>query len=149
MLDMVIVAPVDKSERSITVVREAQALAEAFCEEIHVVHVMSRSEFVELGSRRAESANPIDMSEVRETATEVAEDAARAIDDSVAVVGLEGEPAEEVVSYAADHDARYIVVSTQKRSPAGKALFGSVAQSILLNAECPVVSAVQSESDRQ
>lgn len=139
---MVVVAPVDRSEQSQNVLAEAKSLAEAFDEEIHVVHVMSRSKFVELGSRRAEANDPIDMAEVRETASEIAADAAADVDSPHEVVGLEGEPADEVVSYAADHDARYIVVSGRKRSPAGKALFGSIAQSILLNADCPVVSTV-------
>nr|WP_268762303.1 universal stress protein [Halorubrum saccharovorum] len=45
--------------------------------------------------------------------------------------------------YADERDARYIVVSPRRRSKTGKVLFGSVAQSILLNATTPVVSTIE------
>ena len=61
-------------------------------------------------------------------------------DAEVVAVGRIGDPASEIVSYAEEQDARYIVVSPQQRSQTGKILFGSVAQSVLLDADCPVVS---------
>nr|WP_241768123.1 universal stress protein [Haloferax sp. ATB1] len=60
-------------------------------------------------------------------------------------MGLVGDPAEEVTEYADEQDASYIVVSPRRRSRTGKMLFGSVAQSILLNASCPVVSTLAAE----
>jgi len=42
------------------------------------------------------------------------------------------------VSLAEQEDADRVIVHEQKRSPAGKAVFGSVAQHVLLNAPCPV-----------
>ena len=54
----------------------------------------------------------------------------------------------EFVAYADEQDARYIVVSPQQRSQTGKILFGSVAQSVLLNAGCPVVSLRSSALDQ-
>lgn len=138
--DMVIVAAVDRSTRATRVVAEAEALAEVFDEPVHVVHVLTRSDFVELGTTRAESGDPVSMREVRETATDIAADAAEELDVPAETVGLVGDPAPRVVEYADHNDARYVVVSGRKRSPAGKALFGSVAQFVLLNAPCPVVS---------
>lgn len=43
------------------------------------------------------------------------------------------------VTMATDHDADRVVVGGERRSPAGKAVFGSAAQTILLDAPCPVV----------
>lgn len=50
-----------------------------------------------------------------------------------------GDPADAIIDVAADADADLIVVGGRKRSPAGKALFGSVTQSVILNAGRPVM----------
>lgn len=139
---MVIVAAVDTSERARVVLDEAESVARAFEEEIHVVHVLSRSAFVELGSTRAEAGDPVDMEEVRAVARDIAADAAADLDVPAKPVGLMGSRGDRVVEYADEHDARYIVVSGRKRSPAGKVFFGSVTQTILLNATGPVITII-------
>ncbi|APW97804.1 universal stress protein UspA [Halobiforma lacisalsi AJ5] len=53
-----------------------------------------------------------------------------------------GDPAETILEVADEIDADFIVMSGRERSPTGKALFGSVMQSVLLSADCPVVSAI-------
>ncbi|MFB6250815.1 MAG: universal stress protein [Halobellus sp.] len=45
---------------------------------------------------------------------------------------------ERFVELAEEADADLLVISEQARSPAGKALFNSTAQEVLLNAPCPV-----------
>lgn len=50
-----------------------------------------------------------------------------------------GDPADAIVSAADREEANLIVIGGRKRSPAGKALFGSVTQSIVLGAERPVM----------
>lgn len=44
----------------------------------------------------------------------------------------------EIVAAAAERDAKRIIVGGRRRTPAGKAIFGSTAQEILLDAPCPV-----------
>lgn len=145
-VDIVIVAAVDRSEKAKRVVSEAEIVARAFDEPVHVIHVLSRSEFIDLGMTRADEGDSISMDEVREAAADIAANVAANIDVATEVIGLMGDPAPTVVDYATDNDARYIVVAGRKRSPAGKMIFGSVAQSILLNAESPVISTIsQSE----
>lgn len=50
----------------------------------------------------------------------------------------QGEPDKQIVSVAQEVDAELIVMSGRKRSPSGKAVFGSVTQSVLLSADIPV-----------
>lgn len=54
-----------------------------------------------------------------------------------------GEPAEQIIEAAAAVDADLIALAGRRRSPAGKVLFGSVTQSILLSAERPVLVAME------
>ena len=51
-----------------------------------------------------------------------------------------GDPADELIAAAADIDADAICVSGRKRSPAGKAVFGSTTQALVLNADRPVLT---------
>ncbi|KYH24966.1 universal stress protein family protein [Halalkalicoccus paucihalophilus] len=44
-----------------------------------------------------------------------------------------GDPADEIVEYADSIDADTIIVPGRKRSPVGKAVFGSVTQDVILN----------------
>jgi nucleotide-binding universal stress UspA family protein len=52
-----------------------------------------------------------------------------------------GDPADEILDVAAEVDADLIVLAGRKRSPAGKALFGSVTQAVILHADRPVMVA--------
>jgi nucleotide-binding universal stress UspA family protein len=49
-----------------------------------------------------------------------------------------GEIAQDIIDIAEDWDADQIVLGGRKRSPAGKILFGSVTQEVLLNTDRPV-----------
>ncbi|MDF9746212.1 universal stress protein [Natrinema salsiterrestre] len=56
-------------------------------------------------------------------------------------VGVErrhGDPGEEIVDFAESVDADTIIIPGRKRSPVGKAVFGSVTQDVILNADSPV-----------
>ena len=152
---MPIVAAVDRSERAESVVGQARELADAYDVALHVVHVGEADV-----SRLPEGANTgtldethgfdeldrssLPQEEIRqarlraaETAVELAE---RYDDASAETVGRVGDPATQVLEYCREVDAEYVVVSTRKRSPVGKVLFGSVTQSLLLNADRPVVT---------
>lgn len=50
------------------------------------------------------------------------------------------EPAEDVVRIAEETRAEFIVIGLRRRSAVGKLIMGSVAQRILLDADCPVLA---------
>ena len=143
---MIILAPVDRSEKGKHVLQEASALAEAFDAELHALHVLRRSDFVDLERTSVkETGKAADIDEVKQTAKEIAEEAAADIDIEATFVGRMGDPTDVILKYAEDNDARYIVLGPRKRSPTGKAIFGSVSQSVLLDSACPVVTTMVDE----
>ncbi|MEM0350584.1 MAG: universal stress protein [Archaeoglobaceae archaeon] len=49
------------------------------------------------------------------------------------------EPAEDIIDFADEVNASLIIIGVRKRRPAGKVIFGSVAQDIILHSTKPVV----------
>jgi nucleotide-binding universal stress UspA family protein len=60
-------------------------------------------------------------------------------------VGRVGEPVEELLAEADRRDARYLVIGGRKRTPVGKAVFGSMTQSVLLSADRPVMTVMRED----
>ena len=138
---MVLVAAVDRSAGAGTVVRRGRELAEAFDEDLHVIHVLDREAFYELDRTTVKQQQTwISNEEIEATAAEIAAETVGETASTITAVGRIGDPAKQVVRYAGDVGARLIVIGRHKRSPVGKAVFGSVTQSVLLEATCPVVS---------
>lgn len=50
-----------------------------------------------------------------------------------------GSPADEILKFADEYDVDQICVGGRKRSPTGKALFGSVTQDVILGTRRPVL----------
>jgi nucleotide-binding universal stress UspA family protein len=140
---MPVVAAVDRSDRAASVLNRARKLADVHGEELHVAHVADDgTDSLGIENRPdVPSDSGSDDESRRRKAAEVAGGAAdRAGVGEFEAVGLLGDPAEELLAYADETDASYVVVSGRKRSPLGQALFGSVTQSLLLNADRPVVA---------
>jgi nucleotide-binding universal stress UspA family protein len=119
---MSILTAIDGEAGSRTAVRHGKDLAQAFDDELVVMHVRPETD-------------------TRESARAVAQELVDEIADgeSVTVVGRLGEPDARILREADDRDARYIVLGSRKQTPVGKALFGSVAQVVLLNTDRAVV----------
>ena len=47
---------------------------------------------------------------------------------------------EDLVQFADENKIDQIIIGTRRRSKVGKLLFGSVAQYVIINASCPVLS---------
>ena len=77
-------------------------------------------------------------------ATETVEETLGSYDrQRVTTRGRIGDPAEEIIAVAAELDPRLVVVGGRRRSLAKQALFGSVSQEILREAEQPVVTIME------
>lgn len=142
---MAILAAVGEEDQE-AIVKTAYDLAQAYDDELKVLHVIPREE----AERHFEAIRRID--EFRDAGFTVEEDRARDIAETlvevalgerprnVSGVGRVGKPTEEILATMRSIDPRYLVIGGRKRSPTGKALFGSVTQSVILDASCPTVS---------
>jgi nucleotide-binding universal stress UspA family protein len=90
-----------------------------------------------------------DAASQQRIATELDEVQARARAEGLTVdvrtPQTELEPADDLISIAAELDADLIVIGLRRRTPVGKLILGSSAQRILLDAHCPVLAV---KSDR-
>lgn len=83
--------------------------------------------------------NPTGASVTQIAAVRRAADALEDADVEVAYEESSGDPAETILATARDRDADCVCVAGRQRTPAGKVLFGSVTQAVILNADRPVL----------
>lgn len=147
---MTILAAVDGDvpDRTVSV---GYDLATAYDETLVVLHVVTDGEFEsrqEASTVDGEATYFLDhaVGDAEETAESVVDGTLDEYDDDrVVCVGEVGDATEIILSTADRRDADYLVIGGRKRTPVGKALFGSRTQSILLHAELPVVTVMDEE----
>lgn len=110
--------------------------------DVTLVHVFSDEGFVSARDRLgidpdSEQSTPDAVAKRHRTARSIAEAFSEA-DVDHAIRGAVGDHAEEIVAVAGEVDADRVLVGGRDRSPTGKAVFGSVAQEVMLSAPCPV-----------
>ena len=118
---MSILAAVDDAESSL-VVQRGYELAQAFDEDLVVLHVMPETETTEEAKSVAENAIRLALEDP----------------ENVSAAGALGDPAPRILNEAEERNASYVVLGPHKQTPIGKALMGSVSQLVLLNADCTV-----------
>ncbi len=139
---MVILVAVNERERAKTVVPIAHDLATAYGDDLIVLHVVRTEEY----RAHVDAGEDVTRERAAESAAKAAQRVIeRTIDGDDGSIDVEprgrvGDVADETLAEAADVDPRYLVISGRRRSPTGKAMFGSATQEILLNADCPVVT---------
>lgn len=104
--------------------------------EVTVLNVFEAFEGVE-GDLQVSSADLYDESAIPESMAAIG-DRLEDADIQTSLQRRHGEPAEEIVAFAHDADVDLILMGGRKRSPVGKALFGSVSQKVLLDSGRPV-----------
>ncbi len=149
---MTILAAVGEEQPSSQTVPVGYDLATTHDETLLVLHVIPEEEFNE--HRKAIRGTPgyehFTISQEEQSGAEFAHQVVeQSLDEfdseRIETRGRVGNPAEKILAEAAHTDPSYLVVGATKRSPVGKALFGSTTQRVLLNATCPVVTTVRDE----
>lgn len=138
---MTILAAVDGDHDEDPVVQTAYDLATAYDDRLVVLHVMSNEEFAD----KQESTPEYYLENAEETARNVGRRVTRGSLGGIGDTEFRGEVgpiAETVIDVAWELEARYLVIGGRQRTPVGKALFGSIAQTVLTDAGRPVVSVV-------
>jgi nucleotide-binding universal stress UspA family protein len=138
-----ILAPTDFSPHSERAVRYACGLAERLGAELHLIHILSEilpagpdpllmpvmpPEYYEENEERA-----------RETLGRLL-DAAWGTPRSVVTAVRWGSPVEAIVAYAVDLKVDLVVIATHGRTGLSHVLLGSVAERIVREAPCPVLT---------
>ncbi|KPJ74679.1 MAG: universal stress protein UspA [Deltaproteobacteria bacterium SG8_13] len=128
---MNIVVGYDGSRVSADVIRVAKLHARVFDAKIYLIHSLKGGP--EYTREEFESAE-----RELERALRVFSNDSISSESKLLVRGLD--PGEDLVKFAEDHKSIEIVIGVRRRSRVGKALFGSTAQHVILNAPCPVVT---------
>ncbi|MFH5800940.1 universal stress protein [Haladaptatus sp. DYF46] len=124
-------------------------LATTYDEQLVVLHVIPKEDFNKhkAAVKGTPAYNNFAIGREEQSGAEIAYRAVHeSLDDydpdRVETRGRVGNPAEKILAEVEQSDPRYLVIGGKRRSPVGKAIFGSTAQSVLMNASCPVVSMV-------
>lgn len=110
--------------------------------EVVLLHVFTDDEFEDVRAKldvdaESEASTP-DAVATRHTTTRTISKALSAADVPHTIRGAVGDHADEIVDAAEAIDADRVVVGGRNRSPTGKAVFGSVAQEVILTSPSPV-----------
>jgi nucleotide-binding universal stress UspA family protein len=98
------------------------------------------------GGREFESEEAVRIEEAMKQIREELEEAGIGFETRQLVRGMD--VAEDLIAVAEESGAEMIVIGLRRRSPVGKLILGSNAQTILLDAPCPVL-AVKAEEDEE
>ena len=141
---MAVLAAIGEEHRSNPVLAVAADLAGAHGERLDVLHVVPEGEFE---THKAAIEDFSFAQEEQSAATFAEKVAEETLDDTADVsgVGRVGDPVEQTISVLEETDPRYLVIGGRRRSPAGKAVFGSRTQDILLRSPIPVMTVIQDE----
>lgn len=132
----------NEAERAGAVADTIADLATPTGADVILLHAFGEQEFENLAEQldfdRPSDATP-DAAARRHSATRMLVDRLEDHGVGYTVRGEVGDDAgSAVVAAATDLGADMVLVGGRKRTPAGKAVFGSTAQQVMLNAPCPV-----------
>jgi nucleotide-binding universal stress UspA family protein len=147
---IVLAVGTEDEERTERLADEIIALAEPADAEVVLTHVFDSEAFDETSAKlgfepNSENSTPHAVAERHRTTRALS----RALSEAGvrhSVRGAVGDLADEFVETAERLNADRVVVGGRRRSPTGKAVFGSVAQEVMLSAPCPVTFVRESAS---
>ena len=109
--------------------------------DVVLAHVFTPEEFERAASRldftEPEAASAIEVANRHATVRDIGQRLDAAVVDYT-VTSEVGDHGDTIVDLATSEGADLVVVGGRKRSPTGKAVFGSTAQQVMLDSPCPV-----------
>lgn len=139
-----ILAPSDFSHHSEAAIKSAFELAEQFGATLHLVHVLAEPVSAIAPEPMIVASQPPEFYQESETACinalQQVADKFNAGQVKVQKAALWGSPVESVLEYASRNPIDLIMISTHGRTGLSHILMGSVAESIIRNAPCPVLT---------
>ena len=124
-----ILFPIDLAETSTKIIPHVKTVAEKFGADIYLIFIAKVNEYYVENENPGERVKKKVMKYVKENFTEIPE--------SHVYVG-DGEPSEEIVNYIEKENIDLIVMATRGRKALDKAIFGSVAASVVRTSPVPV-----------
>lgn len=133
-------AVVEASESAKRLVREAGELASGVGAELVLLYVSSEEEYNETRQALADISD-IDrtytsgeaLDGARQFAADIGDEMLDGLDVEYEAVGALGETETRILAKADAHGCDHLFIAGEKRSPTGKALFGDLTQSVILN----------------
>ncbi len=136
-----ILCPIDFSDSSTRALAHAAALAQWYDAELTVLHVVPTFEPMQVGADLAlpvQFVNPVSREEVLRQMRLLLENAG--VSPDAHLVGQAGDPSTAIVDQALTTKADLIVVGTHGHRGFKRLLLGSVAETVLHGAPCPVLT---------
>jgi len=141
-----ILVPVDGSPPSTAALAQAVAIAEDVGANVEVLYVRAPDEF-EVGSSTESSAGA--RRETERTRTAAIAAARERLGEKLAARDERGDPIREILRAASDDRADLVVMGTHGRVGRLRALIGSVAEAVVRNSPCPVLTVREPDGEAE
>jgi len=138
-----IILPLDFSTPSLGALPWARRISAMLDAAVHCIYVVEEPQVYSMLDMPVPAQIPTTQ-EIAEIAAErlrtFADDQLQDLDSGVLTKVLIGKPAEEIVAYAHEIEAKMIVMATHGHSGIEHILLGSTTEAVLRRAKCPVLS---------
>ena len=141
MFDRILI-PTDGSDPARPAVEMALDLAETHDATLHVLYIVDQPTTVSgVGEGVSSLDDLLDALEERgQQATKAVVEQAREREIATTAAVRRGNPHDDILSYAEDHDIDVIVMGTHGRTGVKRALLGSVTENVVRHSEIPVLT---------
>jgi nucleotide-binding universal stress UspA family protein len=137
----------DASKDAVKAAQLASDIANVSGSELHVLHIGNMKDFhIAPGAEQTFSSRSGDYGEIREKAEKTLEDAVRQVEEAGGTVAQSqvrlGDPDDEILRFCEEQgDFGLIVMGSRGLGPIKRRLMGSVSESVVRHAHCPVLVA--------